>query len=190
MLSVQRGRSGFIKIHVPSPKTDHLSCFQPAFAMDPGPHCLLSPISLWDMYDTVRNRLLGLSPMDDPPAFQLQSGAPLSGPFMVSYAQDLFRRANIQIRDSNGNVIRVGAASWRAGYVLSAKHAHVSDSTICTNGRWKSLPSSAPYTFESTRSLSVAAQSISSQMYRGGPSATFAGGRFLSDNVLFHGPST
>jgi hypothetical protein len=187
MLTVERNtRSRYICVNVPTPKTDQRRSSEPALAMDPGPHFALSPILLWDTYEVARNRLFGPQ-NQDPPAFQLISREPLSGSFMLDRARSLCRLANLQVLDSFGQVVPVGAASWRAGYVLSAKNARIADSTICANGRWRSLPSSAPYSFESTRSLGDAALSISSQMYQGGPSATFAGGRFLSDNVLHHG---
>jgi hypothetical protein len=188
MLTVVRnsGPSAFIRVDVPSPKTNKQRSSEPALAMDPGSHFELSPIRLWLTYDSARRRHFGIQPQD-PPAFQLQSGEPLSGSFMLGRARDLCRNANLQVLDCDGRVVPVGAASWRAGYVLSAKNAHISDSTICANGRWRSLPSAAPYSFESTRSLGQAATSISSLVCQGGPSATFAGGRFLSDNVLHHG---
>jgi hypothetical protein len=114
-------------------------------------------------------------------------GSPLTGAFMIGRADTLCRRAGVQIFDSDANIVSVGAASWRAGYVLSARHANIPDSTICVNGRWRSLPGPGPYSFESTQSLGNAAVAITDRMYRGGPPASFAGGRFLSDNVLLHG---
>ena len=186
MLSVARKPGArFIRVNVPSPKTGQERCFEPALAMDPGPDFLLAPVSLWNAYEVARVRLFGLQHVD-PPAFQLQSGGPLSGVFMLGRAKALCRSAGIHVQNSDGSPLLVGAASWRAGYVLSAKNARVADSTIRANGRWRSLPGPAPYSFESTRSLGDAALSISSSLSRGGPSATFAGGRFLSDNVLHH----
>jgi len=188
MLSVSRGigANRFIRVDVPAPKTNQQRQSEPALAMDPGPHFLLSPITLWDFYERSRLRLLGS--VRDPPAFQLQSGEPLSGSFMLNRARQLCRRANLRIWNSEGQIVSIGSASWRAGYVLSAKNASIADSTIRANGRWRSFSGQAPYSFESTRSLGDAALSIANQMYQGGPSATFAGGRFLSDNVIHRGP--
>ena len=59
-------------------------------------------------------------------------------------------------------------------------------STICANGRWRSLAGPGPYTFDSTQSLANAALAISNQLYQGGPSASFAGGQYISADVLQH----
>jgi hypothetical protein len=180
------GRGRFIRLAIPSPKTAKQSLSEPALAMDPGHGFVLGPIRLWDAYDRARSLRIRGSSVGDPPAFQLQDGSPLSGHFMVGRGNALFKRAGIQIFDSDANVVPIGAASWRAGYVLSARSAHVPDATICANGRWRSLPGPGPYSFESTQSLGDAAVAISSQISRGGPSATFAGGRFISAHVLQH----
>jgi hypothetical protein len=189
MISVLRGEGAerFLRIDVPSPKTNQQLQSEPALAMDPGAHYALGPIRLWDAFNAARVLRFGLQPAHNLPAFQLSSGLPLSGDFMLGRGKSLCVSAGVQIFGSNANVVSIGSASWRAGYVLSAKHAKVPSATICANGRWRSLPGSAPYSFESTQSLGEAALSISSQMQQGGPSATFAGGRFLSDYVLQHG---
>jgi len=148
----------------------------------------MGPVGVWDGYDARRLALFGNRLPRDPPAFQMASGQPLSGSFMLGRAQVLARRAGIQILDSDANFVAIGASSWRAGYVLSARSANVSDSTISANGRWSSSAGPRPYSFDSTQSLGDAALAITSQVNQGGTVASFAGGRYLSENVFQRGP--
>jgi hypothetical protein len=185
MISVSRPPHRlFLRVKVPASKTGSGL----AFAMDPGPACLLGPVALWDEYDSRRMLLPFNTPSSqDLPAFQMSSGQPLTGSFMLGHANALATRAGIRILDSDANVVSIGSASWRAGYVLSARNADVSDSTISANGRWSTTAGPRPYSFDSTRSLGEAALAINNQAIQGGTIASFAGGRYLSENVFQRG---
>jgi hypothetical protein len=64
---------------------------------------------------------------------------------MVGKAEKLRAATGIDIRDSDGKSIKVSAASWRAGFVMSSRQADVQDSTVRANGRWTSVGGPIPY---------------------------------------------
>jgi hypothetical protein len=82
------------------------------------------PIQALVHYIGVRSPLQG-------PLFILQSGAPLTRPYLVSQLQAALRRAGIEDSRFNGHSFRIGAATTAAQQVLE-------DSLIQTLGRWRS----------------------------------------------------
>lgn len=167
-------------IEVPAPKTAVSAESQTAVAASPCGHFELDPWVLWREYD--KRRLELHQPRPTCPAFQLRSGRAMDGEFMLGIAGRLCQRGGVEVLNHDGSNVPVRAASWRAGYVLSARDADISEQTIDVTGRWKSSSGSAPYTFLSGPSLHKAASRIAAAALRGVRSA--AGGRFYGDSMI------
>jgi hypothetical protein len=83
----------------------------------------------------------------------------------------------------------VSAASWRAGFVMSARQAGVMPDVIRNNGRWTSVGGPMPYTVDTldtyqqmTRSLVT---SHTKRTLKGaGSFGPGAGGHFVSSSLL------
>ena len=91
------------------------------------------------------------------PAFVMACGAPLGRDFFVARISALLCMANIEFRDSEGNLAKVLATSCRAGGVRSALDAKIDVATIQLLGRWRSMAWSS-YALHSTSSLQTARQ--------------------------------
>jgi len=184
----------FLKIMVPKPKTGLGLVSEAAFAASPGFGHEFDPVTLWKFYDAMRNVVLPacLSSAPSCPAFCLEDGVAISRTFMVGKANALCCEAGIKVFDSEGNSIPITAASWRAGFVLSARTADVDAATIRAVGRWGSAAGPLPYTFDSTGSIQHASRLIASSSSSGDiggvRSASFAGGSFTSSSVVELGP--
>ena len=145
-----------VRIEVPAPKTAVGALSQTAIASSPGRCFELDPWVLWTEYDGRRLQLL--RPASDAcPAFQRRSGKALDSGFMLGRTNDLCERCGIVVLDSDGSRVPTRSASWRAGFVLSAREARVPEPTINAAGRWKSAGGSWPYSFDSASSLGEAA---------------------------------
>ena len=106
---------------------------------------------------------------------------------MISRAEKLRAQANIEITDTDGKHLKVSAASWRAGFVLSARQAGIVQENIRTNGRWASVGGPIPYSVET---LDVF-QSMSKRLAISYTTSTLkgigyagAGGQFASCSLL------
>ena len=72
------------------------------------------------------------------PAFHHLDGSPMSRDWLVSRTLDLLSRGGVSLVDDRGRSMTVKSASWRAGGVMSAVAANVSESVIMELGRWRS----------------------------------------------------
>ena len=93
------------------------------------------------------------------PAFVMACGAPLDRDFFVERISALLCMANIEFRDSEGNLAKVLATSCRAGGVRSALDAKIDVATIQLLGRWRSMAWSS-YALHSISSLQTARQQM------------------------------
>lgn len=181
MVSTVAGRC--VKIAIPVPKTRQDLTSSLGFAVSPAgaatsPFC---PVSLLALY-RARSAQHGIGVLGTNPAFRLLNGSPLSREFMVGGARNLISKANIVFLASDGSLLPVLAASWRAGYVLSARAALVDNSTIRAVGRWVSEAGPLPYTFDNIDTLATANESILRAASTPNPAGR-SGGQFYGANV-------
>ena len=192
--SVVNGGRRYIKLKIAAPKTRQASLTQLAFAASPGPGHVFDPVKLWTAFDTRRLSYLpaSLSTPAHCPAFSMGDGRPLDRAFMVGRANALREAAGIMVFNSDGDIIPIAAASWRAGFVLSARAMHIDETAIRAVGRWSSAAGPLPYSFDTTDAFQQAAFLIASNS--GGPfrppptSSSFAGGHFASPSIFELGP--
>jgi hypothetical protein len=122
-------------------------------------------------------------------AFKTSNGKPIDREFMVQRAERLRANARIEILDTTGKPVKVSAASWRAGFVLSARLADIAESKIRSNGRWASVAGPMPYSVDTLEIfLRMTKKLVSMEQSRGvgpfGPTAGGQGGQFLSSSLL------
>jgi hypothetical protein len=180
----------YVLVNVPSPKTRKDLVSTPAMAASPS--CCkgifpLDPVILLRAY-RARAARLSINVMGLNAAFKSKSGKPIDRKFMVGRAEILRASANVKILDTNGKPIKVSAASWRAGFVMSARHADVLPSTVRSNGRWTSASGPIPYmvdTLELFQNLSnqLVMKHVEMSQASVGTSSN-AGGKFMSSNLL------
>ena len=127
---------------------------------------------------------LGLNVLHKQPAFQSADGSPLSRDFMVQRAEKLRERAGLSFLDIKGKPVFIYAASWRAGYVLSAQTAGVDSDIIDATGRWDSAKGRRPYTFDTAATLRATADRIAATHNRMTPGTSQTGGQFVSDSLI------
>ena len=127
---------------------------------------------------------LGLNVLHKHPAFQSADGSPLTRDFMVHRAEKLRERAGLNFLDVKGKPVFIYAASWRAGFVLSAQSAGVDSEIIDATGRWDSKAGRRPYTFDTITTLRVTADRIAASHIRMAPGASQTGGQFVSDSLI------
>jgi hypothetical protein len=127
-----------------------------------------------------------LNVLNDQPAFKCARGLPVTRDFMVGRANDLRVRSGVPVLDADGSHVPFLAASWRAGYVLSARAAGVPEFLIRKAGRWASAGGPAPYSFASVVELRSASRAMAAAAHTAPLSATFDVGRFNSSCVFEH----
>jgi len=174
-----------VRIRVPRAKTAQLQEFQDAYALDSHAAFILNPSSLLRRYRAVARSLHPPIPIEgDFPAFRTRSGSVVSRDFMVSRASSLAARAGIRVLDDRGRQVPFSAASWRAGYVLSARSAGIDEFTIRANGRWASTSGPLPYSHASTASLQEASHRMVVSALSTPHRTMFAAGVFNSQAVF------
>jgi hypothetical protein len=190
-ISIRESEQGpYALINVPSPKTRKDLASVPAMAASPAAKFGTFPLDPVLLLRTYRSRAaeLGIDVMGANAAFKTRSNTPIDRKFMVGRAESLRATANVKILDSNGNPIKVSAASWRAGFVMSARHAEVLPSTVRSNGRWASAGGPTPYmvdTLELFQNLSNQLVNKHYEKSRAGVGAgASAGGKFVGSALL------
>jgi hypothetical protein len=178
----------YVLINVPSPKTRKDLVSIPAMAASPAATHKYFPLDPVALLRTYRGRALtrSLNVLGSNAAFKTLNGKPLSRSFMVDRAESLRAAAHIKILDMDGKPIKVSAASWRAGFVMSSRHADVLPSTVRSNGRWTSAGGPIPYmvdTLELFQNLSTQLVTKHYEDSRRGV-GTNAGGKFRSSSLL------
>lgn len=171
--------SAFVLIDIPSPKTRPDLVSMPAFAVPPSGFFEMSPTTLLRAY-RLRASSMSLAVLGSNPAFRLENGTPLSRDFMVSNASRLAGQAGIKVLDSSGTSVPIVAASWRAGFVQSARDAQLPARTIQEIGRWTSAAGPLPYSVSSTSTFRRAAD----LMLQLPPGCAGGGGQFVSSSII------
>ena len=97
----------------------------------------MSPVSIFSKYLAGSPQIPGSDP-SKLPVFHFKDGSPLSRSWMASRTAALCAEAGILLSDSQGRLLPVKMASWRAGAVRSAVDAGLSEPMIMQLGRWKS----------------------------------------------------
>jgi hypothetical protein len=182
------GTGSYVYIEVPSPKTRKDLISIPAVAASSGCNFAFDPVRLLVEYrKRAAERKINVTGKNA--AFKSKDGKPINREFMIARAEKLRKAAKIEILDTAGKPIKVSAASWRAGFVLSARQAGIVQENIRTNGRWTSVGGPLPYTVDTldtyqsmTKSM---VQSYSNQNRKGADaSGVSAGGQFASSSLL------
>jgi hypothetical protein len=173
----------FLVIDVPKPKNRPFACSARTFASGSMHLREFHPSLLLTAYRE-RARARGLNVVGTNSAFQSADGAPLTRDFMVTRAELLREKAGLVFLTTKGKPVMIYAASWRAGYVLSAQSAGVSSNTIRATGRWDSETGPRPYTFETTATLQTTADQIATCHLRLASITTQTGGQFVSSSLI------
>jgi hypothetical protein len=173
----------FLIIDVPKPKNRPFARSARTFASGSLHLQEFHPSFLLDAYRS-RARSLGLNVRKKSAAFQFVDGSPLSRDFMVSHAESLREKAGLSLLNAKGKPVLIFAASWRAGYVLSAQSAGVSSKTIRATGRWDSEEGPRPYTFDTATTLQTTADQIAVCQLRLATITTTTGGQFVSNSLF------
>ena len=111
---------------------------------------------------------------------------PISRAFMISRAVKLRAHSSIEITDTNGKPPKVSAASWRAGFVRSARQTGIVHEIIRINAL-ASVGGPIPYTVETLdvfQSMSKRLAISYSTSTRKGIGFAGAGGQFASCSLL------
>jgi hypothetical protein len=178
----------YVYIDVPSPKTRKDLVSIPAVAASTGSNFAFDPVRLLVEYRK-RAAARGINVLGKNAAFKSKDGKPINRAFMIPRAEKLRVAAKIEILDTAGKPIKVSAASWRAGFVLSARQAGIVQENIRTNGRWTSVGGPIPYTVDTLdtyQSMTTAlVQNYSTRTRKGADaSGVSAGGLFASSSLL------
>jgi hypothetical protein len=188
-VSIRAAPTGpYVFIEVPSPKTRKDLVSIPAIAMSTVKGFCFDPVILLTLYRE-RAAAKSIHVLGKNAAFKSSDGKPISRVFMVSRAEKLRSAAGIEILNSSGNPIKVSAASWRAGFVLSARQAGVLPDVIRNNGRWASVGGPIPYTVDTLDTYQTMTSALvishTERTRKGvGTFGTGAGGHFVSSSLL------
>ena len=186
---IQESKQGpYAIINVPSPKTRKDLVSIPAMAASPSVKHGTFPLDPVLLLRTYRARAASLSinVLGSNAAFKTRSGSPIDRKFMVGRAETLRAAAGVQILDTNGKPIKVSAASWRAGFVMSARHAEVLPSTVRSNGRWTSSSGPVPYMVDTLELFQNLSNQLVNNHYEKKQASVGAnaGGKFVGSNLL------
>ena len=173
-----------VHILVPNPKTEQAKQYQHAYALDTG--CASFPLNPSSVLATYRQRAssLAIGVLGEAPALRDRAGDTLTRAFMIGRCQDLAARAGIAVRDEQGTPIPFALASWRAGYVLSARLAGVPEFDIRQAGRWASLAGPMPYSYGTTEAMQAASQRILAQTFSGEPRGSSVRGIMTTSGIF------
>ena len=177
-------RTPGVIIRVRRPKTDPGAEFQTGRAYDPAGEHSLCPSALLISY-RARAAARGLSVLGAEPAFKMANGRVLSMDFMMARANRLKTKAGIQILNEQMEDVPFRAASWRAGFVLTARGAGISERQIRDTGRWSSDGGPAPYTFTSKEAFRCASTAMVEATAAATGAKVFQMGSFSSSLAVF-----
>ena len=176
----------YVYVEVPSPKTRKDLVSLPAIASCNIAGFDFDPVKLLREF-RARAAALSIDVLGVNAAFKSRNGKPIDRVFMVSRAEQLRAAAKIIILNSNGKPIKVSAASWRAGFVMSARQANITGDNIRSSGRWKSVGGPIPYsvdTLDTYQSMTAALVTNHTTRTQKGPGLSSAGGQFASCSLL------
>ena len=126
--------SGCISVDIVSPKATWWESHRTVVIYAPEEECPISPVRLLEAY----RRLSVVPLLPAHAALRTSSGATLTKAWMVKRTRDLMSRAGISFYSKCGLLILVGASSFRAGGVESARAAKILAPVIQALGRWSS----------------------------------------------------
>jgi hypothetical protein len=173
----------FLIVDVPKPKNRPFARSARTFASGSMQLKEFHPFFLLAAY-RARAHSRGLRVLGKSAAFQFVDGSPLTRDFMVNHAETLRNKAGLSLINVKGKPVLIFAASWRAGYVLSAHSAGVTSDTIRKTGRWDSVEGPRPYTFDTATSLQTTADRIAACHIRLASTTTTTGGQFVSSSLF------
>ena len=173
----------FLFIDVPKPVYRPFALSMRIFASGSTLLQVFHPFFLMAAY-RARARTIGLSVLHKSAAFLFTDGKPISRDSMVRHAVKLRAQAGLSIFNAKGKPVLVYAASWRAGYVLSAQSAGVTSNTIRATGRWDSVEGPRPYTFVTAAPLQTTADQFAACQLLMAPTTTTTGGQFVSSSLF------
>ena len=173
-----------VVIRVRKPKTDPGADFQTGRAYDPEGEHLLCPSALLSSY-RARAAAKGLVVLGAEPAFKMANGGVLTMDFMMARANAFKAKAGIRILDEQMEDVPFRAASWRAGYVLTARSAGISEMQIRDTGRWRSDGGPAPYSFTSKEAFRAASTAMTRARCAAADTKVFHMGTFTSSLAVF-----
>ena len=186
-VSLRSAPSGsYVYIEVPAPKTRKDLKSLPAIASCVVTDFVFDPVKLLRAF-RARAVAESINVLGTNAAFKSRNGKPIDRAFMISRAERLRAAAKIVILNSDGKPIKVSAASWRAGFVLSARQANVMSDTIRSSGRWKSVGGPIPYsvdTLDIYQNMTSALIIDHSTRTQKGLGSSVAGGHFASSSLL------
>ena len=179
----------YVFINVPLPKTRKDLESVPAMAASPTEAPLnfpFDPVLLLRHY-RARAGQKGINVLGVNAAFKSHDGKPIDRAFMVGRAEKLRAAAGVVVLDYNDKAIKVSAASWRAGFVMSSRQADVQDSTVRCNGRWTSVGGPIPYMVDTLDLFQKLSNQFVNKHYersQTGVGSTNAGGKFASSTLF------
>ena len=113
----------------------------------------------------------------------MPNGKPLSRAFMISRTAALMAQAKIKCLDPTGKPIKLVAASWRAGHVLSGLDCNFDEAYIKAAGQWTS-DAWTSYADLPLATLSHAVDAMAREAYASSASSLSASGWASSEDVL------
>ena len=178
----------YVLINVPSPKTRKDLVSVPAMAASPTTCLQVFPLDPVVLLRTYRERALqsDINVLGSNAAFKTMSGKAIDRNFMVGRAEKLRAASRVEVLNTDGKSIKVSAASWRAGFVMSARHADVLPSTVRSNGRWSSVGGPIPYMVDTLELFQNLSNQLVTKHFETNQAGvgTNAGGKFVSSSLL------
>jgi hypothetical protein len=141
------------------------------------------PVNLLRAYRERASRL-SINVLGHNAAFKSRDDRPIDRDFMVQRAERLRAAAGVEILNTDGKAIKVSAASWRAGFVMSSRQADIAPSTMRSNGRWSSTSGPVPYMVDTLDLFQQMSSQLVSDYYKRNNTSVAAGGKFVSSNLL------
>jgi hypothetical protein len=175
----------YVLINVPSPKTRKDLASIPAMACSSAhsSEFAFDPVNLLRAYRERASRL-SINVLGHNAAFKSRDDRPIDRDFMVHRAERLRAAAGVEILNTDGKAIKVSAASWRAGFVMSSRQADIAPSTMRSNGRWSSTSGPVPYMVDTLDLFQQMSSQLVSDYYKRNNTGVAAGGKFVSSNLL------
>ena len=188
-VSLRSAPSGpYVFVEVPSPKTRKDLISLPAIASCNIDGYAFDPVKLLRAF-RARAISASVNVLGSNAAFKSRNGKPIDRAFMISRAERLRAAAKIDVFNSSGKPIKISAASWRAGFVMSARQANITSDVIRSSGRWKSVGGPIPYTVDTLgtyQSMTTALVTDHTTRVLLGSGFSSAGGHFASSSLLLY----
>jgi len=123
-----------VEVAIPAMKTKWWRPSVTAVAYDPASASGISPVQALREYRDRSTVVL----LPDGPAFCTSNGRAMTKTWLIAKPTALCAQAGVVLTDAEGAPVRIRASSWRAGGVLDARRAGLSDAVTKALGRWAS----------------------------------------------------